>query len=147
MKRLLSFFAVVALLGAQNLQAQWIQTDGPSGGKINCFAVKGSNLFAGTDGGGVWRRPLAEMTTKVEEDFSQAPVGFTLEQNYPNPFWGGVALREISATTIRYQLPQTMQVVLKIYSISGQEVRTLINERQPAGVNSVVWDGRDQFGQ
>ncbi len=145
MKRLLSFFAVVALLGAQNLQAQWIQTDGPSGGKINCFAVKGSNLFAGTSGG-VWPRPLSEIVA-VEDDFRQVPVGFTLEQNYPNPFWGGVALREISATTIRYQLPQTMQVVLKIYSISGQEVRTLINERQPAGVNSVVWDGRDQFGQ
>jgi hypothetical protein len=28
MKRLLSFFAIVVLLGAQSLQAQWIQTNG-----------------------------------------------------------------------------------------------------------------------
>ena len=51
MKHLLSFFAVVALLGAQSLRAQWIQTNGPYGGNIRCFAVNGSNLFAGTSGG------------------------------------------------------------------------------------------------
>ena len=49
MTRLLSFFVVV-LLGAQGLQAQWIQTfDGDSrSGLVNAFAVKDSNLFAGT---------------------------------------------------------------------------------------------------
>jgi len=83
----------------------------------------------------------------LEDDFSQTPVGFTLEQNYPNPFWSGIASREISATTIRYQLPKTTQVVLKIYNAFGQEVRTLVNARQPAGVNAVVWDGRDQSGK
>jgi len=53
MKRLLSFFAIV-LLGAQSLQAQWIQTNGPSGGAVTCLAVNGSNLFAGGSGGGVF---------------------------------------------------------------------------------------------
>jgi len=46
---------------------------------------------------------------------------------YPNPFWSPArsgTLREITATTIRYQLPKTTQVVLKIYNIFGQEVRT-----------------------
>jgi hypothetical protein len=103
------------------------------------LAINGSNLFAGTAGGGVWRRPLSEMVTGVEEDFSQVPVGFTLEQNYPNPF--------NPQTTIHYQLPKTTQVVLKIYNTFGQEVRTLVNARQPAGVNSVVWDGRDESGK
>jgi hypothetical protein len=51
MKRLLSFFASVVLFGAQSLQAQWIQTNGPSGGGVTCFAVDGSNLFAGTYNG------------------------------------------------------------------------------------------------
>ena len=45
MKRLLTFFAIVILLGAQSLQAQWIQTNGPYGG--------------------VWRRPLSELVTGV----------------------------------------------------------------------------------
>jgi flagellar hook assembly protein FlgD len=51
------------------------------------------------------------------------------------------------ATIIRYQLPKTTQVVLKIYNIFGEEVRTLINTRQPAGLKSVMWDGRDEFGK
>jgi hypothetical protein len=106
---------------------------------VSSFAVSGSNLFAGTSGSGVWRRPLSEMVTAVEDDFSQVPVGFTLEQNYPNPF--------NPATTIRYQLPKAAHVVLKIYNLSGQEVRTLINARQPAGANAVVWDGRDESGK
>jgi ligand-binding sensor domain-containing protein len=106
---------------------------------VRSLAVNGADLFAGTRDGGVWRRPLSEMVTAVEDDFSQVPVGFTLEQNYPNPF--------NPSTTIRYQLSKTIQVVLKVYNIFGQEVRTLVNERQPAGVNSVVWDGRDQSGK
>ncbi len=50
MKRLLSFFATVVLLGPQSLQAQWIQTSGLLR-YIQCIAVKGLNLFAATDGG------------------------------------------------------------------------------------------------
>ncbi len=148
MKRLLACFAAVVLLGAKSLEAQWIPTNGPYGGDIRCFAVSGSNLFAGTNGG-VWRRPLSEMVTAVEDDFSQVPVGFTLEQNYPNPFWSEVTSRSTGnpQTTIRYQLSKTTPVVLKIYNISGQEVRTLVNARQPAGVNTVVWDGRDESGK
>ncbi|MGH7595940.1 MAG: FlgD immunoglobulin-like domain containing protein, partial [bacterium] len=116
---------------------------------VRSLVVNDSYLFAGTDGASVWRRPLSEMVTRVEDDVSQVPVDFALEQNYPNPFQSGTPLgtREISATTIRYQLPKTTQVVLKIYNIFGQEVRTLANERQPAGMHSVVWDGRDQSGK
>ena len=116
---------------------------------VDALAVNGSNLFAGTEDGGVWRRPLSEMVTGVEDDFSQAPFGFTLEQNYPNPFWSEATSRSAGnpATTIRYQLPTTTQVVLKIYNTFGQEVRTLVNARQPAGVNAVVWDGRDESGK
>jgi hypothetical protein len=114
---------------------------------VYSLAVHGSNLFAGPSRDGVWRRPLSELVTGVEDDFSQLPIGFTLEQNYPNPFRNGAALRAISTTTIRYQLPKTSQVVLKIYNTFGQEVRTLVNARQPAGMNSVVWDGRDESGK
>lgn len=35
--------------------AQWVQTNGPYGGRITSFAVSGSNLFAGTYDGGVYR--------------------------------------------------------------------------------------------
>ena len=34
--------------------SQWVQTNGPEGGYITSFVVRGGNLFVGTDGGGVF---------------------------------------------------------------------------------------------
>jgi hypothetical protein len=107
---------------------------------VNALIVSGSNLFAGTYwGSGVWRRPLSEMVTGVEYNFSQAPVGFTLEQNYPNPF--------NPTTIIKYQLPQSAEVLLKIYDILGKSVRTLVDEKQISGNYYIIWDGKGDNGQ
>ena len=38
----------------QYTEAQWVETNGPYGGKVNTFAVSGTNLFAGTFDGGVF---------------------------------------------------------------------------------------------
>jgi len=61
-----------------------------------------------------------------------------LFQNYPNPF--------NMSTRIRYKLSQNTKVVLKIYSIMGGLVRTLVNFRQNAGEQQISWDGTDDFG-
>jgi len=62
-----------------------------------------------------------------------------LYQNHPNPF--------NLSTAITYQLPRSIHVVLKIYNLLGQEIKTLVNEIQTAGHKSFVWDGRNQLGQ
>jgi len=74
----------------------------------------------------------------VEGPDIQVPLTFQLEQNYPNPF--------NPVTTIRYQIPKTLQVSLKIYNILGQEVKTLVNEPVSAGSYETLWDGTDGFG-
>ena len=48
--RILLFFFLI-LLSLNSLSAQWVQTSGPCGGTISCFAVSGSNLFVGTNTG------------------------------------------------------------------------------------------------
>jgi hypothetical protein len=53
------------------------------------------------------------------------PFDFALEQNYPNPF--------NPSTTIRYSVPQTSIVNIKVYNLIGQEVTELINETKSAG--------------
>ena len=40
--------AFVAVLLCATASAQWVQTDGPYGGRVYSFAISGTNLFAGT---------------------------------------------------------------------------------------------------
>ena len=76
--------------------------------------------------------------TGVDEDESVVSKQFHLYNNYPNPF--------NPSTTISYQLPAASEMELSIYNLSGQKVRTLVSERQPAGAYTVQWDGRDEAG-
>jgi hypothetical protein len=57
MKTLLRFLFVASWLSTMGnpLQAQWIQTNGPAANQINCLAVDGTNLYAGTSLSGLYR--------------------------------------------------------------------------------------------
>ena len=46
-----------------------------------------------------------------------------------------------------YQLPETGQIELAIYNISGQQVAQLVCDIRPAGRHAVRWDGRNDQGQ
>ncbi|HTK81165.1 MAG TPA: T9SS type A sorting domain-containing protein [Bacteroidota bacterium] len=60
------------------------------------------------------------------------PLAFVLHQNYPNPF--------NPRTTIRYELPASSNVTLKIYDLFGRTIATLVNGKQTAGLHSVEWN-------
>jgi hypothetical protein len=72
------------------------------------------------------------------DDIVNLPGNFVLKQNYPNPF--------NPATTIAYDLHKSADVTIKIYNLAGQEVKTLLKGKQPAGSKQVTWDGRDNNG-
>jgi hypothetical protein len=59
------------------------------------------------------------------EDTKLNPTSFSLEQNYPNPF--------NPLTKIRYQIPQTSFVSLKISDVLGKEEAILVNEEKSPG--------------
>ena len=67
------FLAVVFCLFTTTnpLLAQWIQTNGPYGGHITAFAVSGTNLFAGTDRGGLF------LSTNNGTSWTAASTGLT----------------------------------------------------------------------
>lgn len=66
------------------------------------------------------------------------PASFALDQNYPNPF--------NPATRITYALPENAEVRLRVYSLLGEEVRTLAEGVTEAGVVTVTWDGTNASG-
>lgn len=64
--------------------------------------------------------------TEVEtEDGLLMLTEYVLSQNYPNPF--------NPTTTIKYQIPVSAHVLLKVYDVLGNEVVTLADEYKPAG--------------
>ena len=79
------------------------------------------------------------LPTSVTEIESDVPTEFGLLQNYPNPF--------NPETTIKYQLPVTSDVTLKVYNVTGQQVKTLIATQMPAGFYTIKWDGTNESGQ
>ena len=60
------------------------------------------------------------------------PKEFFLSQNYPNPF--------NPVSRIDFALPVDSRVVLKIYDITGREIRTILNELRSAGYYTIDFD-------
>ena len=80
-----------------------------------------------TDNGG---DPLP---TGIGEESRVVPKEFSLFPNYPNPF--------NPTTTIKYTLPEAAEVTLTLYSVLGQQIMVLVNERQEPGYHEVTLRG------
>lgn len=62
-------------------------------------------------------------------------LNFDLSQNYPNPF--------NPITKIKFSIPKSDIVQIKIYNILGKEVIKLINDYKPVGTYEVEFDARN----
>ena len=67
------------------------------------------------------------------------PAEYALSQNYPNPF--------NPSTTMKYALPVQSRVVVEVFNVLGQRVRTLKNEELKAGYYEIKWNGTGEDGQ
>ncbi|RMG32823.1 MAG: T9SS C-terminal target domain-containing protein, partial [Methanobacteriota archaeon] len=77
-----------------------------------------------------------ENVTGIEEP--GIPSTYAVTPNFPNPF--------NPSTTIKYQVPENAEVVLEIYNVLGQKVRTLVNQVLTPGSYEAIWDGRNDQG-
>ena len=66
----------------------------------------------------------------------EVPNKFALYQNYPNPF--------NPVTTIEFDVPAKVKVLLKVYNILGQEVATLVNKVLDAGAYKTKFSSYNQ---
>ncbi|MBN1481751.1 T9SS C-terminal target domain-containing protein [candidate division KSB1 bacterium] len=77
-------------------------------------------------------------TADVAQNKSSQPKTYQLFQNHPNPF--------NPETVIQFSVPKASRVLLKIYNMRGQEIKTLIDAEYPGGSHQANWDGTDNFG-
>ena len=71
-------------------------------------------------------------TSIHERPAPSAPLSFSLEQNFPNPF--------NPSTTIRFSVPRRSNVTIAVYDILGRIVATLGDKLYDAGTYSVTWN-------
>ncbi|MGH7595452.1 MAG: T9SS type A sorting domain-containing protein, partial [bacterium] len=65
----------------------------------------------------------------------EVPLEFELFQNYPNPF--------NPTTIIDYTIARESFVQLRIYDLLGREIKTLVDQRIPAGKHTVQFEANE----
>ena len=81
----------------------------------------------------------AELGPSIITDIDDEPMSLpdrALDQNYPNPF--------NPATVITYRLPVSAFVRLSVVNVLGQEVASLVKQKQAAGEHAVTWEAGDR---
>ena len=126
------------LLGDEpGLAAYWRMDEG-SGETILDRSANGND---GTVIDALWREGvLLNYPTAVDKTASQVtrPQKYRLYANYPNPF--------NPHTSIQFELPQAVQIKLKVYDVTGKLVTTLVNGIKGSGIHVVEWGGIDSSG-
>lgn len=83
----------------------------------------------------------SDIAVKIQNPPYSRPIiaEYNLYQNYPNPF-----NRE---TGIQYELLKASNIKVEIFNLLGQRVKILINEVMQSGLNSVIWNGRNESNE
>jgi hypothetical protein len=79
-----------------------------------------------------------EFSLAVSQDIIPLPEKIQLSQNYPNPF--------NAETVIRYHVPDNGYVMMNVYNLRGQKIRTLLSNYQNKGQYDIIWDSQDDRG-
>lgn len=90
-----------------------------------------SDAFTGTIPNAQWgygkvdAQAVLQNILSVRLESDAIPNTWVLRQNYPNPF--------NPSTKISFSIPERMHVTLKVFSVLGEEIATLVNEELAAG--------------
>lgn len=73
--------------------------------------------------------------TSISQTSTSVPQNFSLKQNYPNPF--------NPETKINFDIKNSTFVSLKVFDMTGKEIKTLVNENIFAGSYEINFDGSE----
>lgn len=108
--------------GGHTWNKQNTGTDQRFWGAMHCH---NDSVVWGVGGAGKIMFTTTGGTTYIQYLNTETPSQFKLYQNYPNPF--------NPSTNISYDIPKDVFVTIKIYDISGREIKILVNEYIRAG--------------
>ena len=95
-------------------------------------AFTGALASAQWGNGKVDAQAVVQNILSVQLESEIIPTAFLLNQNYPNPF--------NPSTKISFSIPKQSFVTLKVYSVLGEEVATLVNEEVASGEYSATFN-------
>lgn len=130
-------FSPYKLLISTNNGLNWADSTNafPANNMVDlAFSSYDNNLYVASSTSGVYKRLYLITGVKEEKDF--LIENYLLFQNYPNPF--------NNYSIIKFNIPlhsNYKNVSLRIYDLTGREVKTLINKILVSGTHYINFDG------
>jgi photosystem II stability/assembly factor-like uncharacterized protein len=110
----------------------WTEQNCGNVGKINSIYFIDSNAgWAVGEGGTILKTTTGGVVSVEEGENDEIATSYYLSQSYPNPF--------NPSTKIRYSIPQSSNVIIKVFDILGNEIETLVDEEKSIGTYEITW--------
>ncbi len=129
-------FGIERKLSAISSQHSEWETIGFISGHGNSNSPKSYDFIDNESPTGELEYRLKQLDTDGSFEYSETiivelgtPTKYDIQQNHPNPF--------NPSTEINYSIPKSGKVILRVYSILGEEVAMLVNENKEAGEYTV----------
>jgi photosystem II stability/assembly factor-like uncharacterized protein len=117
----------------------WVAVDSglpPEQWTVTSFSCDGTSLFAGTDGRGVWRRPMLQITG-IGAPLPRPEASKTPSLRMAPP------LRRRGAVAVGFMLTGNERVCVRVFDLSGRVVAKLADASFEPGRHTVRWDTRN----
>ena len=125
---------IVPLQGKSEVNFKWVLPNGlPAYPKIYAILDQENAITEIHDNNNKGFNILGSSSVSgIGDENSLVPKEYMLYQSYPNPF--------NPSTTIKYSIPNSDKVSIKVFDILGREVATLVNDYKTAGTHSVEFN-------
>ncbi len=115
-----------------------MQTDATATPRLPGWFIDDISILSGVD-----------VAVEAPSAAENLPTAFRLAQNYPNPCSPQAFHNapQNSATSIRFDLPQSAEVDIALFDMLGRRVATLFAGKKIAGTHTVKWEGHNEAGR